>query len=83
MTREEKLEQMSVEELIDALEDAEDQVEERDRQIEELRAEVNEIHDRLYEAADVMAQHGYIHNTPYAKSEWIWKGTKRVQAGVM
>jgi len=70
---------MTIEELIDAVEDAEADVEDREQQIEELRVEVNEMHDRLMEAADVMAEHGQIHNTPYAKSQWIRKGTKRVE----
>lgn len=64
------LEEMTIEELID-------KVEETELDLKESREESAAMQQRLEEAAEILAHHAYIHDTPYAKAEWIRKGTRR------
>jgi len=72
--------QKSVEEMTQ--EELMDRVEELEADLEEERRVNAEMHQRLLDAADVMACTCRIHNTPYAKSEWIRRGTVHAQTFV-
>ena len=56
-----------------------DKVEELELDLDEANARIAKLTQRLEEAAEVMASTRRIHNTPYAKQEWIRHGTVRVR----
>lgn len=72
-------ENWSHEELVDRVEELEEAVaaiHKTEEDVAELQAFKTDAELRLEEAADFLAEHGAIINTPHAKRRWIEKGIR-------
>lgn len=73
--------EVSLEDMVDEVREKLDRIRDKAEDIENLKFERDEalqalgpLRDRLVQAADILAEHGLITNTPHAKNQWVEYG---------